>query len=256
MKKIIFSLFVGAFIGSLVTCIILMSLHNIVDSSKTYGIAEIVYYYTQPIGTLGTFIAIIVAIFGVEIKNLFFSPKCEVSIHEDGFTENLGQTISLSSPRSQCYNCTMILKNTGSKELIDLQLVVKDVYYVGSNKKQKKISKVSESILYWNNKPEMKKINLREKETKEIIISRIYPEAIEGTPDNRKRSPLRFSLTGINLDSSYSKNGTWKVLYSIQTPHKIIKNVHVEFTWTGNWCDRMTEMANETDVKILKEEKL
>lgn len=256
MKKILFPFFAGIFLGSIIMCVILMGSYIQVDFTKSYGIAELVYYYTQPIGTLGTFIAIIVAIFGVEIKNLFFSPKCVVSIYEDGFSECLGQTISSTSPKSQYYHCTMILKNTGSKELIDLQLVVKDVYFIGGNKKQKKISKVSESILYWNNKPEMRKINLREKETKEIIISRIYPEAIEGTPDNRKQSPLRFSLTGINLDSSYSKNGTWKVLYSIQTPHKIIKNILVEFSWTGKWCDRMTEMASETDVKILKEETL
>lgn len=166
MKKILFSFFAGIFVGAIIICIILMESYIQVDISKSYGIAELVYYYTQPIGTLGTFIAIIVAIFGVEIKNLFFSPKCDVSIYEDGFSEYLGQTISSTSSKSQCYHCTMILKNTGSKELIDLQLVVKDVYFIGNNKKQKKISKVSESILYWNNKLEMRKINLREQGNK------------------------------------------------------------------------------------------
>lgn len=252
MKKIIFSLFVGVFVGLIITCIVLMGLKNQVDSSKSYGIAELVYYYTQPIGTLGTFTAIIVALFGVEIKNKFFSPKCEVSLPDDGFNEYLGENISSNSPKAQFYHCTMLLKNTGSKELIDLQLVIKDVYYINSNNKQKKINKVSDTILYWN-KPEIKKINLREKEKKEIIISRIYPEAVAGTPDNQKRSPLRFSISGINLDTSCCKKGKWRVIYSLQTPHKIIKTIKVEFSWSGNWCDRMTEMTNEVEVKITEE---
>ena len=256
MKKIIIPLVIGVLIGALITCFSFMVIHHQTDYTKSYGIAELVYYYTQPIGTIGTFIAIIVALFGVEIKNIFFAPKCEIRIHEDGYAENLGQTVSSSSPKAQCYQCTMVLKNSGSKELIDLQLVVKDVYFIGSNNRQKKISKLPEVILYWNNKQDMKKITLREKETKEIIISRIYPAAIEGTPDNKKQSPLRFSLTGVNLDPSYSNNGKWKVLYSLQTPHKIIKNIMVEFTWTGRWCDRITEMSSEVGAKIIKEESI
>ena len=142
-----------------------MAFINNVDEKKTYGIPELIYYFSQPIGILGTFIAIVVAIFGTEIKNLFFSPKCIVDLVGDGFDEDLGHTISTANPSAQFYKCTMRLKNTGSKELIDLQLVLKEVLFV-SNGKNKKINR-SENTIFWIN-PEIKKINLRETEQKEI----------------------------------------------------------------------------------------
>lgn len=52
--------------------------YDCIDYEKKYGMLEVVYYMTQPISVLGTFLAILVAIFGVEIKNLFFllNVKC------------------------------------------------------------------------------------------------------------------------------------------------------------------------------------
>ena len=103
--------------------------------------------------------------------------------------------------------------------------------------------------IVWIN-PEIKKINLRETEQKEIIIARILPEASEGTPDNSSKSPLRFSITGINLDKKYNQKGDWIVRYSIQTPHKIIKTIQVELHWSGMWWSRINEMSNEVSSKI------
>ena len=153
----------------------------------------------------------------------------------------------MASPSAQLYKCTLRLKNTGSKELIDLQLVLKEVYFI-YNGRNKKINR-SENTIFWIN-PEIKKINLRETEQKEIIIARIFPEASEGTPDNSSKSPLRFSITGINLDKKYNQKGDWIVKYCIQTPHKIIKTIQVELHWSGIWCSRINEMSNEVSSKI------
>lgn len=251
MRKVIICLVTGMLIGFLICSVIVVfcSTYNHVDYSKTYGIAELLYYVTQPLGVLGTFLAIIVAIFGTEIQNVFFSPKCKVTINDAGFTEELGATSSATNPIAQNFLCTLKLENTGSKELIDLQLVIKDVYYYVDNKKPKKISKQPETVLFWG-RPENKKINLRKTETKEFVVSRILPEASEGTPDGTKQSPLRFSLTGVNLDSKYNKKGHWVVNYCLQTPQKIIESFQIEFTWSGLWRNRLTEMVNEVSAKI------
>ena len=214
---------------------------------------EIIYYLSQPLGVIGTFLALLVAIFGTEIKNMFFSPKCQVYILGDGFDEDLGQTVSTSAPVAQMYKCALVLKNTGSKELTDLSLVVKEVHFIGENGKSKKISRF-ENTLFWLN-PEIKKINLREKEERELIVARVWPEASEGTPDNSSKSPLRFSITGINLDSKYNQKGKWIVKYSLQTPHKIIKTFEISLSWTGKWWSRINEMTNELTSE-LKEIKL
>lgn len=251
MRKEFICLATGIFVGFLICSVIvvLYSAYNRIDYSKTYGIAELLYYVTQPLGVLGTFLAIAVAIFGTEIQNMFYSPKCKVSINDAGFTEELGTTSSAINPIAQNFQCTLKLENTGSKELIDLQLVIKDVFYYVDNKKPKKISKQPETILFWG-RPENKKINLRKTEMREFVVSRILPEASEGTPDGTKQSPLRFSLIGVNLDSKYNQKGCWIVNYCLQTPQKIIKSFQIEFTWSGRWCNRLTEMVNEVSVKI------
>ena len=250
MKKVIVSFVIG-FIFGLIICGLYctyVTTSGTVDFSKKYGMPEIIYYMSQPLCVLGTFLALLVAIFGTEIKNMFFSPKCKVYISGDGFDEDLGQTASTSAPMAQMYKCSLVLKNTGSKELTDLALVVKEVHFINGNGKSKKISRF-ENTLFWL-KPEIKRINLRETEQREIIVARVLPEASEGTPDNTSKSPLRFSITGITLDAKYNQKGTWVVKYSLQTPHKIIKTFQIKLSWSGKWCSRINEMTNEVTSEL------
>lgn len=250
MKKVIVSFVIGTIFGLLIFgfyCAFVTS-SGIVDFNKKYGMPKIVYYLLQPFSVLGTFLAVIVAIFGTEIKNMFFSPKCNVFISGDGFDEDLGQTGTSSSPTAQFYKCTLVLKNIGSKELTDLALVVKEVHFVTDNGNTKKITKF-ENTIFWLN-PEVKKINLREKETREIIVARVFPEASEGTPDNSSKSPLRFSITGVNLETKYNQKGLWIVKYSLQTPHKIIKMFQIKLSWSGKWYSRINEMSSEVTSEL------
>lgn len=250
MKKITISFIIGLITGAILCCCYYnyMAFSGNIDEDKTYGFPELIYYSSQPLGVFGTFVAILVAIFGNEIKNMFFSPKCETYIEENGFKEELGHTALTSSPSAQIYKCTLVLKNTGSKELTDLSLVLKEVVYIDNNQKQKKISKF-QNTLFWMN-PSIKTINLRETEQRDIIIARVCPEASEGTPDNISKSPLRFSITGFNLDSKFNKKGIWVVKYCLQTPHKIIKTFEITLSWSGMWCNRITEMSKEVTCEL------
>lgn len=250
MKKFIIGIIIGLFLGIVVTIVgFNFMLKPILDPNKQYGNLEIVYYLSQPIGVLGTFLAIIVAIFGNEIKNFIFSAKCMPSIKDEGFTEDLGDTDTSTSPKSQLYKLTLLLTNNGVKELNSLQLVVKEVLYSPDKKKFRKIGR-SNTVIFWGN-PDTKKINLRATESREIILARIMPEAVLGTPDATNKSPLRFSITGANLDVKYSKKGYWKVKYRIETPKKIIRNFEIDYSWSGKWFDRINEMSNEVTSNIL-----
>lgn len=143
MRKALVTFFLGLILGFVLMglLILFLSSKKYIDNERLYGFPEMVYYIMQSLSVLGTFLALLVAIFGTEIKSLFFSPKCEVYIVDDGFTEDLGQTSSSSSPSAQLYNCTLALKNTGSKELENLSLVIKDVHFVGESGKTKRIKK-------------------------------------------------------------------------------------------------------------------
>lgn len=250
MKKTIVSFVIGIIFGFLLSEVVftLVSSSDYIDNEKKYGIVELIYYWLQPLSVLGTFLALLVAIFGTEIKNMFFSPKCKAYLLGDGFEEDLGQTALTSSPCAQLYKCSLILKNTGSKELTELSLVLKEVNYVNGKGKLKKINK-NDNTIFWID-PAIKMINLRVTEQREIIVARILPEASEGTPDNSKKSPLRLSITGVSLNTNHNQKGTWVVKYYLQTPHKKIKVFQITFSWSGKWCSRITEMANEVSSEL------
>ena len=251
IRRYIVALIIGLIIG-FVLCMIYIMITCFccsIDYQKTYGVPEIVYYMSQPFLMLLTIGTIVVALFGTELKNKIFSPKCVTSIVNDGFTEDLGDSRNSPNPSAKLYCCTLNLENTGSRELNELQLVIKDVQYAEDNKKMKKISKGLNPVLFWISR-DINKINLREKENREIILARIYPCANSGTPDGEQKSPLRFSISGHNLLDNQNKKGTWIVKYSLQTPNKIVKTFQIKYVWTGQWCNRLSEMSNEVQVEI------
>ena len=81
-------------------------------------------------------------------------------------------------------------------------------------------------------------------------MARVFPEASEGTPDNSSKSPLRFSITGVNLETKYNQKGLWIVKYSLQTPHKIIKMFQIKLSWSGKWYSRINEMSSEVTSEL------
>ena len=192
------------------------------------------------------------ALFGQEIKNKLFSPKCTVKILDNKFKEFLGETVNEIAPHALQYTCTLEVENTGSKELNELELIVKEVSFKDNGQKTfKKFSKTVDPVIYWG-APDIKKINLRQDEKKSVVIARIFPEATNGTPDSTINSPMRFSLTGYNL-LSQNKKGEWKVIYCLQTPQKIIKKITVSYSWDGSWHSREREMDFSLNVGIVDE---
>ena len=251
MKKItIFTLsFIGGIILGFFICCVFLSIMNIAtDKNISVSIPEAIYYISSPIGVAITFIAVIVALFGNEIKNKIYRPRCAVSLVENSFVEFLGDSENSSTPVAQYYDCCLLVKNIGNKEIKELEFVIKDVSCAKSNQKLKKVNKFENSI-YWS-KPELKTINLRENESKKILIARIYPENEFGTPEQSRKIPSKLSIMGHNADKKYEQNSKWSVSYCLQTPESIVSNFNIEITWSGKWCSRLTEMKDEVFVKL------
>lgn len=241
----------GILVGFVLCCLYFncISSFGYIDNEKKYGLLEVVYYTMQCIGCFGTLGAVIVALFGKEIKNRIYSARCKTFIVDGGFAEDLGTTSTSTNPTAQLYRCTLRLENIGNKEINDLQLVIKEAYYAEDNKKKKNLSGINGVVLYWKNR-NVQRINLREKESVEMVVARIYPSASLGTPDQSQKSPLRFSITGLNISNNKNKQGKWIVKYCIQTPSKIVKSFQIEYQWSGKWFARLKEMQNEVKVII------
>ena len=251
MKKNLITFLIGVILGIIICLVVfVITTDNYYDAQKTYGLLEIIYYISQPIGIFVTFLAVIVAIFNNEIRNIIYYKSCKVTLEKDGFIENLGKTEDSNNPVAQSYDCIVNFHNNGSRELTNVQLQIKSIDHLKlHSKKYHSLHVVQNQILYWWTS-DKKKIDIPVKDTKKLCLARINPASSSETPDGNKKSPLCISIMGHNLTDSYNKEGSWKITYALYSDNILLKSFILTIFWNGGWRNRLTEMTNEVSAII------
>lgn len=251
MKKNFFSLVMGFLIGFIIALVMVsMCNEKCFTYKQTYGLVEWVYYITQPIGVLATTFAVIVAIFGKEIRSFFFREHCRVSLVNLGFYENLGAGVNTPNPVAQSYDCCIKIENDGGKQIENCEIILKEVSFKRKNNdKWKRIYSAEHKALYWKVQEE-KFVNLFVGESRTLPLFKIYPESSCNTPDESKSSPLSMRVIGCNLQAKYTQNGYWSGIYEIRSQSKVLCKFEVEVWWEGSWCNRSTEMDEHVSATL------
>lgn len=220
------------------------------DCHKTYGIPELLYYSTQIIGVFATVAAVVVALFGREIRKLIFREKIRIHLFEGGFREMLGDTVNTSSPSAQSYDCSLVIENACSKELEGIQIILNEIsYQPDMNSKFKKIKVHYNKPLYWRS-VENTSTDISVEDSKRIPLFKIYPAESCQTPDNSQSSSLSMRVIGVQLTEKNNKKGAWKTQYQIRSKTKILKTFEATVQWNGEWCSRYTEMSENVSINI------
>lgn len=254
MKSKILILFFGFLLGLITAFVIIDLSADYINYCLKPSLPEYIYYISQLIGVLATSLAVVVALWGKEIKDAIFKPKCVLFLEKDGFVENLGDTAGSSSPKAGFYESILNVKNDGPREISECALFLNTISYK-SNESQKKantILKNAHAHLYWGTKSD-KWIGLIAEDTREIPLFRIYPNSAMQTPDGEKTSMKRLSIMGYNIDERYSKQGIWEIGYTLQTKEKVLQKFLLTIKWNGEWFDREQEMGNVLEVKFAKQ---
>lgn len=254
-KNILIVLGVLVVVGLLVVLPICWMWNSVpISYSKQYGIPELVYYSSQIVGVLAMMGTVIVAIFGQEIKRWIFGEKCSVSLVDDGFVEELGDTADSAHPEAQHYDCLITIANSGNREIIGCQLFICEVYYrTESNAKFRLVQKVANKALYWRSQEKSR--DLLPGESREIPLFFINPENSRQTPDpdNPLPFPLSMKISGVRLNDKYTKKGTWIVKYQVRSKERILKSFEITVQWDGSWHSRLTEMEEVVSVNLEEE---
>lgn len=218
--------------------------------NRTYGVPELIYYSTQVIAAFATTAAVLVALFGREIRSSIFREKVQISLVNGGIKELLGDTANTAKPEAQNYDCSLLITNDGSKEIEDLQIFLQEVKYKSdSSSKYKKLVGFENKALYWRT-PEQLSTFLGVDESKRIPLFKIYPKASCQTPDSSKASDLRMRLIGYQLPAKYYAKGVWYAKYQIRTKRKLLKTFELTVQWNGEWYNRYSEMVDVVNVNI------
>ena len=214
--------------------------HTNICRSKSYGIPELIYYSVQVVGVLMTTAAVVVALFGKEIRSFFFIEHCKVFLTNGDISENLGETKNSINPQAQSYDCFVSITNDGNRDIADCQVFLKEVWYRNNtDSKFKRINSYENNALYWRT-PDTRFIDLHIEETRRIPLFKVYPQDSCQTPDQSIFSFLRMRIIGCNLMEKYSKQGTWKTTYVVRSKEKILSQFELTFQWSGKWYNRLT----------------
>lgn len=251
MKKLIICLIIVAIIASFAVPICFIWLHININREMQYGLPELIYYTSQIIVAISTLLAVIVALFGDYLKALIYGEKCEVCLVNDSFTENLAHTEHTTSPEAQSFDCSLKITNSGSREIKDCQILLKEVKYRQEpTRKYKSLKKFDHKPLYWTI-PNNISHNLVVDDNLTIPLFKIYPENSCQTPDDSASSPLRIRVIGCQLDNKYTtKSGYWITSYSVQSSSKILCSFDVEVWWDGSWHNRISEMSSSVTAQL------
>lgn len=249
MKKVIVGLIIGIVLG-LIGCLFIIQISSDIVLEGKCSKPEFIYYLSQILGVFVTFMAVLVAIFGSEIKAMIFRPKCKIVLtNNDGIIEKLSDSLYNQSKKADLYDCILKIMNVGNKGISNCELIISKVQYKADDRQKrfKDLLQNGYKRIYWYSRDELA-INLPVGDNREVRLFRISPSM--QTPDEKGSSPARLSIIGYGLDPKYSQKGTWKVTYKLLTQEKVLETFSVVFFWSGQWQDRLTEMKEEVNVKL------
>ena len=244
---------IGFVLGLLLGLFFLQIFHVSLSLGETYGVLEFVYYLVSPIGVIATVVAVIVALFGDDFRRILHKEKCQVTLEEDHFVEDIDGQESASHIESKRYDCRVIIKNIGGREIEDCSVSMISCKYRGDQQSKWKDLKIKNKIqLFWNT-PGKHKDTILAGESKSLLLLRINPDGDQSTPDDNSTSLSTrcLSIIGFHPDLRYRQRGYWEIEYSICTPHNELSKFKVSVSWTGEWKQRETEMVEETSVTLV-----
>lgn len=243
MRKVLY-LIVGFIIGVILGLFIFLIINIPIDTSKTHSVLEVVYYITAPIGVIFTAFAVVVAIWGNDIRGFFNKEKCDLEIEKGGFVEDVRGIEDDENMSARWYNCNLIIKNSGPKEIESCTVfITKIIYKEEERSKGKSIGFSNRIPLYWFD-PNVKTINILKGESRTIPVLRVYPDSNNQTPDQQNTHviPRRLSVMGFNIENKFNKKGIWEISYMVCNAHESLKEFKLVAQWNGEWHRREKEM--------------
>lgn len=191
------------------------------------------------IGSIGTFSAVIVALFIEEIKNWLYKPVvCIDFSDENGFGESIDE--DSDNPKANSYFCDMSFINHCSNEAKQCRLLVKDIKYGNSVDRLKSIK-------------DRRKDNFVNEKDFEISLGiprvqrLLEVNDINGTTTpnvNSNDSNYCLSLVGVELEKKYQRKGIWEVDYCFISSNCDRHDFRLSIEWDGVYKSRKTEMVD------------
>lgn len=220
---------------------------TIIDSSKTIGIWDLIYYMFSILAALGTWAAVVVAIWKDSIIRLFYHPDIKLCLSDsNGYSEEVDT--SQQTPQAEVYNCILKISNNGSVPAKCCEVILTNIGYAtkkGNTLKPLKDFSAHSNKLWW----ESPFVEIPNKISKEILLFHIDAPGSSVTP-TASSSNAHIDINGFKLKDKNSMKGYWELSYYLGYENGERKQFMLSIEWTGEWKTRKTEMQDVLHVKL------
>lgn len=249
MKRIMMCLVIGAFVGYIASCCIVLWL---CPNMKFYEEVVATYFelMASVLTAVGTVGAVVVSLFRMELMRLLYPDKCSVGlIGDNNFVEKLDE--NETSPRVKYYAGSMLISNASKREIEGFQIIIKEASYASKTdiKRKKNLRVLNNGVMYWGDS-RITETTIQSQGECSMPLFRIHPEADMASPDGTNSSKLSLRIMGVKDVDASIPQCVWTVRYQLRSRRGIVKTVELQIDWDGVWCSRKTEMKNSLTVTM------
>lgn len=207
---------------------------------------QIASYFFGIIGSIGTFLAVIVALAKEAIMKWLYSPSLNLSLIDNGITENLANE-NQRVPEAQSYECYLKIENTGSIAALGCKAFISEIKYGRNSSNPKSLQKTKNEQMRWISSSVDLPVNIPSK----IKLFEIVNPNYVGTPqEGIENIKPTISFNGCKLKQSQMEKGFWDVSYFITCKNGDVTKFNATIDWNGVFKSRATDMAEVLIIKI------
>ena len=222
--------------------------NTIISSRGTYDKWEVSAYLFEIIGSIATFLAVVVALTKESILKWLYSPKFDISLVDNGITEII-RNENERTPEAISHECHAQIENIGSLAALGCRINISDIRYSRNGHTNcKSIKGCKRKQLYWTASEVDIPVNISNR----IRLFEILNPDRVGTPqENTPQSPPpQIKFNGCELILDKSKKGYWEVEYYISCRSGEATRFILTVEWNGEFKGRAEDMKYVLSVNI------
>lgn len=195
------------------------------------------------LGSLLTFLAIVVSLEKESILNVIHPVKLEPSLKDDGLTEDADT--EQTDVKASSYTSNLLITNNSSVPAMNVTLeIISLEYKVGEDYRPCSLSKNC-IVKLTGDDTSMDILAKRSLYVPLFIIS--APNA-QSLPDDAAQQNPQLIIKGLE-DVRQPNHNSWRIIYRLTHKHGSA-DIAVEINWDGSWRNRKSEMQDCCTVKL------
>jgi len=219
-------------------------------SSQEITKGEYLKFITAAISAFLTFLAILVALFKDDLREIWKRPKIEFSFPEIKTIENLeGEFEEEHNIQANDYTTRVIIENTGNSPSLNSELFLEKLEFTPKDTSIAQFIETTGAPLEWNG-TEVSSITIPSGGKKTINIAKITKPEKTSLPDSAKTNNPSTLIIGKVCTKKEENKGKWLATFMFYNQNNKPIRFEVLIEWNGIWKGRLADFEKLYKIEI------